>query len=75
LRKKYELELAREELAEARDAKTAVRMVRDSEGNYGYVYTASMDEVEKAEQNYEDKLHEMQQLNSDYIDSMQEQIL
>lgn len=71
LRKKFELELARSELEESRNAKSQVRMMRDSEGNFGYVYTADANEVAKAEQNYEDKLHELQVLNTEYIKELE----
>lgn len=74
-RRRYELELARLQLEEARDAKSTVRLSRDSEGNWSYVYTANQDEVEKAEQNYEDKLYAMQQANGEYINSLSDQIL
>lgn len=74
-RRRYELELARLALEEARDAKSTVRLSKDSEGNWSYVYTANQDEVEKAEQNYEDKLYAMQQANSEYINSLSDQIL
>ena len=63
-RRRYELELARLQLEEARDAKSTVRLSKDSEGNWSYVYTANQDEVEKAEQNYEYKLYSIQQANS-----------
>lgn len=74
-RRRYELELARLALEEARDAKSTVRLSKDSEGNWSYVYTANQDEVEKAEQNYEDKLYAMQQANNEYINSLSDQIL
>lgn len=74
-RRRYELELARLALEEARDAKSTVRLSKDSEGNWSYVYTANQDEVEKAEQNYEDKLYAMQQANGEYINSLSDQIL
>lgn len=74
-RRRYELELARLQLEEARDAKSTVRLSKDSEGNWSYVYTANQDEVEKAEQNYEDKLYAMQQANDEYINSLSDQIL
>jgi hypothetical protein len=48
LRKKYELRLAEIALEEAQNAKTQVRMRKDSEGNYSYVFTADENEVEKA---------------------------
>lgn len=74
-RRRYELELARLQLEEARDAKSTVRLSKNSEGNWSYVYTANQDNVEKAEQNYEDKLYAMQQANSEYINSLSDQIL
>jgi hypothetical protein len=40
LRKRYDLKLAEIALEEAQNAKSTVRLQRDSEGNYGYVYTA-----------------------------------
>jgi TP901 family phage tail tape measure protein len=75
LQKKYELKVAELALSEAQNAKSQVRLTQDSEGNYGYVYTADDSQVEDAEQNYEDKLYEMQQLNADYINTLQEQMI
>jgi hypothetical protein len=40
LRAKYDLRLAEIALEEAQNAKTQVRMTRDSQGNWGYTYTA-----------------------------------
>ena len=75
LRAKYELRLAEIALEEAQNAKSQVRMRKDSEGNYSYVFTADASAVEKAQQDYEDKLYEMQELNSEYIKEMQNNIL
>jgi len=75
LRKRFELEQARQAVEDARNAKSQVRLRRDSEGNWGYVYTASEDEVAKAQQAYEDKLHEYQELNDEYITELQEKAL
>ena len=75
LRKKYELKLAEIALEESQNAKSEVRMQRDSEGNYGYVYTANEEDVAEAEQSYEDKLYEMQELNGEYINELQSNIL
>ena len=59
----FELELAQADyeilqkkiaLEEARDAKNQVRLTRDSEGNYGYVYTANQDNIAQAEQEFAD---------------------
>lgn len=59
----FELELAQAEydilqkkiaLEEAQEAKNQVRLTRDAEGNYGYVYTANQDNISKAEQEFAD---------------------
>lgn len=75
LRKKFELEQARLALEDARNAKSEVRLQRDANGNWGYVYTAKEDEVAKAEQEYEDKLYEYQKLNDEYITELQSRVL
>jgi hypothetical protein len=49
LRAKYELRLAEIALEEAQNAKSQVRMRKDSEGNYSYVFTADASAVEKAQ--------------------------
>lgn len=50
----YEITKAQIALEEAQNAKDTVRLTRDSEGNYGYVYTANEDKVNDAEQALED---------------------
>ena len=71
LQKKYELKVAELALEEAQDAKSQVRMQRDSEGNWGYVYTADESSVEDAEQTYEDKLFAMQEHTDNYLEEIQ----
>lgn len=51
---KYNLLLAEIALQEAQDAKSVVRLQRDSEGNLGYVYTADQDKIADAQQQLED---------------------
>ena len=51
---KYDLLLAEIALEEAQQAKSTVRLQRDSEGNFGYVYTADQDKVAQAQQELED---------------------
>ena len=51
---KYDLLLAEIALEEAQNAKSTVRLTRDNEGNFGYVYTADQDEIDDAQQKYED---------------------
>ena len=52
---KYELLKAQIALEEAQNAKSTVRLRRDNNGNYGYVYTANEDKTSNAQQNLEDK--------------------
>ena len=47
---KYDLLLAEIALEEAKNAKSTVRLKRDSEGNFGYVYTADQEAIGEAEQ-------------------------
>ena len=51
---KYDLLLAEIALEEAQQAKSTVRLQRDSEGNFGYVYTADASQVSDAEQKVAD---------------------
>lgn len=50
----YEMTKAQIALEEAQNAKDTVRLTRDAEGNYGYVYTANEDKVSDAEQALDD---------------------
>lgn len=51
---KYKQLQAQIALEEAQNAKSTVRLSRDSEGNYGYVYTADKDAIADAEQTLDD---------------------
>ena len=75
LDKKYKLELARQALEDARDAKSLVRLSRDNNGNWGYVYTANEDDVADAEQAYEDAIRDLEEANDAYINNLEDQIL
>ena len=75
LRKKYELRVAEIALEEAQNAKSQVRMQRDAEGNWGYVYTADEAKIDSSQQNYEDKLYAMQEFNQAYMDEVQSAII
>jgi TP901 family phage tail tape measure protein len=75
LQKRYELKVAEMALEDAQNAKSQVRMTKDSEGNFSYVYTADEQQVAEAEQSYEDKLHEMQQMNAEYMNTLQENMI
>ena len=76
---KYEVLEAEIALEEARNAKSEVRLTRDSEGNFGYVYTANQDDVASATQDYLDKQNELynislegsQQYREKYLQNIQ----
>ena len=51
---KYDVLLAEIALEEAQNAKSTVRLQRDSEGNFGYVYTADQEAISNAEQDLMD---------------------
>ena len=76
LQKKYDLRLAEIALEDARNASNSMRLVRNEiTGNWDYVFTSDQDTIDKASQNYEDKLYAMQQLNDEYITNLQDNIL
>ena len=52
--KKYDLLLAEIALEEAQNAKSMVRLQRDSEGNFGYVYAANQEDISNAQQGVDD---------------------
>lgn len=58
----YEVLKAEIALEEAQNAKSTVRLQRDNEGNYGYVYTADQDKVEDAKQQLEDRRNDLYNL-------------
>ena len=70
LQKRYNLKMAEAALDDARNAKTQVRLVRNNEGSFGYIYTANDENVDSAVQDYEDKLFDLQDLNEKYIEEM-----
>ena len=75
LQAEYDLRLAELELEEARNAKNTVRLQRDNEGNWSYIYTQNTDAVDQAQQKYEDALYAMQDLSTQYIDEMSEKLI
>lgn len=75
LQAEYDLRLAEIALEEAQRAKDVVRLSRDNEGNWSYVYTQNTDAVDEAQQKYEDALYAMQDLSSNYIDEISAQLI
>lgn len=62
LQKKLALEQARLDLENARNAKSYMQLQRGADGQWGYVYTADEAAVEQAEQAYEDRQHDIYEL-------------
>ena len=75
LQAEYDLRLAEIALEEAQRAKDTVRLSKDNEGNWSYVYTQNTDAVDEAQQKYEDALYSMQDLSSNYIDEMSAKLI
>ena len=75
LQAKYDLRLAEIALEEAQEAKSQVRLVRDNEGNWGYMYTADAEEVSKAEQDVEDKMQALQDIQEETMRDVGQNIL
>ena len=75
LKAKYELLQAELALEEMKDAKDTVRLQRDSEGNYGYVYTADQEKIEDAEQKFADKQNDLYNLVLGYSNDYREKYI
>lgn len=75
LQSKYELELARQKLEDVQNSNETVRLTRDNNGNWGYVYSANEDKIAEAEQEYEDKLNAYQKANEEYLKTLENNIL
>lgn len=70
LQKQYDLRLAEIALEEAQSAKHSVRLQRTESGSWGYVYTADETKIDEAQQKYEDKIYNLQELNAEYINEL-----
>ena len=75
LQAKYELRLAEIELENAQNAKSTVRLSKDDEGNWSYIYTRNEEDIEESYQKYEDALYEMQKLSQEYLEEMSSTML
>ena len=75
--KRYEYEKALMELEDARNNKSEVRLQRDANGNWGYVYTSAADEDDllAKQQAVDDKLYEWQKTVDSKADEVQKTIL
>ena len=75
LQQKYDLKVAEIALENAQNAKSQVRLQKDSQGNFNYVYTVDENKTADAEQKYEDAMYEMEKSNEEYLNKLQEQII
>ena len=75
LEKRLQLLQAEDQLMAARNAKSAVRMTRDNEGNFSYTYTADTSKIEEAQQNYADKFYDLLDYERQYSEDTQAAIL
>lgn len=75
LTKKLEIKKAEIALEEAQDAKSQVRLVRQSTGEYGYMYTADQAKIDEAKQDLETKIFELTELTQNYIKEQENQAI
>lgn len=73
LNAEYEITKAQIALEEAQNAKDTVRLTRDSEGNFGYVYTANEDKISSAQQTLEDAQNNYYNVALDGVQKYQDQ--
>lgn len=75
IQKKYDLLLAEQALRDAQNAKSTVKLSRDSEGNYSYVYTADQNNVDQAMQTYEDAKYALEDWSRTSLETVSENII
>lgn len=75
--KRYEYEKALMELEDARNNKNEVRLQRDANGNWGYVYTSAADEDDliAKQQAVDDKFYELQKATQERIASLSDDLM
>ena len=72
---RYDVLLAEIALEEAQNAKSTVRLQRDNEGNFGYVYTADQAKVAEAEQNLLDTQNNLYNIRLDAANDYGQKIM
>lgn len=75
LQKRYDLKVAEIALEEAQNAKTQIRLTRNSEGGMSYVYTANQTKTDQAQQKYEDALEANRKLAEQQSNDLTSQII
>lgn len=66
---------AEAQLRDAQNAKSAVRMTRDNEGNFSYTYTADQNAIDSASENYQERFRELMEYEQDALLQHQEHIM
>ena len=61
-----QIEIKRLALEQSRQAKTKLRLRRDTQGNYTYQYTANQDDINKAQQDFNDAQNDLWNLDVQY---------
>ena len=65
MRAKYDLTTAQIALEEAQNAKTSMRLVRNSRGTFDYVYSADQNAIDEAQQKLEDAQYNLYKISED----------
>ena len=75
--KRYEYEKALADLEDARNAKSIVRLQRDRNGNWGYIYTTNEDDEDliAKQQAIDDKFYELQKATQERVSSLSEDMM
>lgn len=66
----YKYALALQAVEDKANTKSVVRLTRDDNGNYGYQYTADQNEIDKANQELEDVLQQINELAANRQESL-----
>ena len=72
---RYDVLLAEIALEEAQNAKSTVRLQRDSEGNFGYVYTADSEAISQAEEDLMDAQNKLYNIGLEATNDYGQKIL
>ena len=72
---RYEVLQAQISLEEAQNAKSTVRLQRDNQGNFGYVYTANQDNVSSMESEVVEKQNDLYNLALDQMNTYSEKVI
>lgn len=75
LNAKYEMTLKQMALEEAQNSATNMRLQRDSQGNWNYVYTADYDSIQEAQQGFEDAANDYYNIAKQQVKDVTQEIL